>query len=190
MFESIMFTIKGMAPLLMHNGLLADPLNPITKAISKISSKKKKTEADHMEMGRLQWMGSLYLDAQGKLIIPAENIKAMLIRAAVKNKLGTAFKAGVFCFEDPQLEYDGPKKKEKLWEDVRFRHRVPVKILMARVMRTRPMFSDWSMAFELKYLPEVVDVDQVKEAVVIAGRLIGLGDWRPNYGRFEITEVA
>lgn len=188
MYESLMFTIKGVAPLLMHNGLLADPLRPIVKEIKKISSKRKKTDADYEEMARLEWMGSLYVNEKGRLIIPGEVIKAMLIDAAKKNKLGKTFKSSVFCFEDPQLEYDGTKAAEKLWEDENFRKVAPVRVGQARVMRTRPMFKDWSLTFEIQYLPEIIDAEQIKDAVVIAGRIIGLCDWRPNYGRFEIKE--
>jgi len=190
MFEKMLFTIKGVSPLLMHNSQLADPLNDLARAIKKISANRKKTDADYGEMSRLEWMGGLYLNESGRVIVPGDCIKAMLVDAAKKKKLGKAFKPSVFCFEDSELEYDGPKNIDKLWADGKFIKKAVVKIGMARIVRTRPMFRDWSLTFEIQYLPSEINPEQVQEAVVTSGRLIGLCDWRPVHGRFEVVETA
>ena len=62
-YHSLTFRIIGASPLLHHNGQLADPLNPHAKAMARVSSKRKKTEADHAELSDLEFMGSLYLPA-------------------------------------------------------------------------------------------------------------------------------
>ncbi|CAO3452058.1 hypothetical protein [Azospirillum largimobile] len=46
MYQSLSFQITGVSPLLMHNGRLADPLDPLVKDIKKLSCKRPKTEAD------------------------------------------------------------------------------------------------------------------------------------------------
>ena len=49
--KQIKVKLTGLRPLIMHNGLMADPTNPYTVAIKKITSKgsKKMTIHDHQE---------------------------------------------------------------------------------------------------------------------------------------------
>lgn len=48
--------------MMLHNGMLASPLNPITKACKKITAKKsKKTERDNELLAELETVGSLYI---------------------------------------------------------------------------------------------------------------------------------
>jgi len=179
--------IVGVAPLLLHNCRLSDPLDELTQAIKAVSSKRKKTDADIEEMARLEWHGSLYLNDKLKVIVPAHNIVAMLIAAARKNKLGKQFAAGVFVNDDCVLQYSGPNDVTKLWEDKRFQNRSSVKIQRNRVMRTRPMFTEWSLEIKILYDPSIVKECEINAALEIAGAIIGLGDWRPQYGRFDVA---
>ena len=57
----VRLSIEGTAPLLMHNIRLADPLNPIAKAMKAISSKRKKTDDDLAQLARLEFEGGLYV---------------------------------------------------------------------------------------------------------------------------------
>ena len=54
----------GGSPLICHNERLADPLDPFTRAISAISKKRSKQEADHLEIGHLECLGGLWLPRQ------------------------------------------------------------------------------------------------------------------------------
>jgi hypothetical protein len=56
----VLLKLEGQSPLVMHNERLADPLDEFTRAIGAISKKRNKTEADHMEIGRLEFFGGLY----------------------------------------------------------------------------------------------------------------------------------
>jgi hypothetical protein len=60
---------------------------------------------------------------------------------------------------------------------------------MAKVMRTRPIFREWSALVEMQYDPDVLNLREVEEIVVDAGKLVGIGDWRPKHGRFEAKVV-
>lgn len=80
----------------MHSGRLADPLNPIAKAVKKVSSKRMKTDADFAELARLEFLGGLYLH-RGEPCIPGEVLEAALIEAARKMRRGQQAKAGVIC---------------------------------------------------------------------------------------------
>jgi hypothetical protein len=54
------------------------------------------------------------------------------------------------------------------------------------VYRTRPMFTDWSATFEVCYDPDQINEGDLKKAIADAGRMVGLCDFRPKYGRFEM----
>ena len=58
------------------------------------------------------------------------------------------------------------------------------------VNRTRPAFhKGWRATFEIEViLPEYIPRDLLALSIVQAGRLVGLGDFRPTYGRFATVE--
>ena len=123
--------IRGTVPLLMHSGQLANPLADITKQVKKVSGKRAKTDADHEELARLEWLGSLYL-RDGRPCLPGMNLEKALVEAARKSKRGKQAMAGILCPEDAFLEYEGPKDPKQLWERPEFRFVVGVKVQMAR----------------------------------------------------------
>jgi hypothetical protein len=185
--KEIEFTVKGASPLIMHNGQLCDPLNPYAKRMKEITSKKTKTEADFKSLYDIEWEAGLYKDEDGRPYIPGENIEAMLTQAGKKRRLGDAFKAGLLCDGDWTLGHDGPKTFDKLKADGRYRDVKKVKVKQNSVMRCRPIFASWSLTFVIKYLPDLLNESQVVEAVKVAGQIIGLGDYRPKYGRFVVA---
>lgn len=187
MYEKLTLKIRGVAPLLMHNGRLADPLNSHAKAMKKISGKRKKTEADFAELSRLEWYGSLYVH-NGKPCIPGELFEAALVEGAKKSKRGQQAKAAIICDGFYSLEYDGPRDPDKLWQDENFRLVAGVRIQRNRVMRTRPIFRNWSAEIGIEYMPTMLDETEIKDIATTTGQVVGLGDWRPRFGRFEIVE--
>jgi hypothetical protein len=187
MYQTIDFSIRGMAPLLVHNGQLADPLNPIAIRMREISGKRKKTDTDHIELGRLEFLGGLYLD-DGKPCIPGINIEAMLTDAGRKLRMGDAIKAGVISDGNWPIIFDGPKDPDKMWEAGKFHDRRGVKLNgKVTVIRTRPIFNSWALKFSVSFLPDVINKKQVVDLVSLAGQRVGLGDFVPRYGRFEMN---
>jgi hypothetical protein len=185
-YQELKFRITGVSPLLFHNGQLADPINKFTKSIAEITSKRKKTDADHEEIGKREFFGSLYLQG-GEPCIPAEMIEAALTRGAMKEKRGPAAKAGLIIENNSPLEYKGPRKPEALWADAKFRLRVPAKVGTSKIIRTRPMFTEWSAEIAVKFLPSLLNTAEVRSFLVSAGEQIGIGDWRPRFGRFAVA---
>jgi hypothetical protein len=98
-----------------------------------------------------------------------------------------AVKAGLLVESNAKLEYEGPQDPMALAEDPEFRLRVAVKVKQDRVMRTRPRFAAWSAEVTLKYQPALLDADVVRRFLVRAGEQIGIGDWRPRFGRFVVA---
>jgi len=65
-----------------------------------------------------------------------------------------------------------------------------VRVGMARVARTRPVFREWSANVRLHIEPTLVNVARVDEWMRVAGTQIGIGDWRPQYGRFTAERLT
>lgn len=189
-FENLKMKLTGVAPLLMHNGQLADPTNKHAKAMKEISSRRKKTEADFLELKRAEWFGGLYLDESNQIAIPADLVLAIVIGGAKKNKNGSEAKAGIYEAQPFfKLEYDGAKDINKLFDDERFVDYRGVKVGQSRVMRTRPIFKKWSTTVEVMIDEEIIDTKQVVQAFIAAGERVGLGDFRPRFGRFIAEKV-
>jgi hypothetical protein len=187
MHKTIEFTIRGISPLMLHNGALADPLNEFAKRLKEISGKRNKTEADYRAMADIEWEGGLYFDEDHRIVMPGENIEAAITAGGKKFKLGDQCKAGILSDGDWPIIYEGPKDLEKLKADPRFRDCRGVKIQKNRIMRTRPLFVPWGLKFTVQYLP---DLDQVVKILDTVGRIIGLGDFKPKYGRFTVEKAA
>ena len=69
-----------------------------------------------------------------------------------------------------------------------------VTVQRAGINRTRPaMRTGWSTELQFQILtPEYIDTNLFQDVLNTAGRLVGVGDFRPTYGRFFIKsfEIA
>ena len=65
-----------------------------------------------------------------------------------------------------------------------------VMVQRAGITRSRPAFNaGWSATFLFQVqLPEYVQPSDLLDVLTNAGRLIGVGDFRPSYGRFQVTD--
>ena len=185
--KSFVLTMMGTAPMLVHNAQLSDPLNKWAREMKKVSSKRTKTEDDHLELSRLEFYGGMYYDADLGPVIPAMNIEATLVNGAKKIKLGKAVTQGLRITDQvTPIIYKGPRDMASLWGDgeSEFVNRASVKVGMARVMRTRPMFPNWALEVSGVYDESIFDEDVINEICTYSGTLIGIGDWRPRFGTF------
>lgn len=185
----VRITLTGTAPLLVHNIRLANPLDPIAKAMKTVSSKRVKTEDDHEELARLEFVGGLYFDETLGPYLPGENIERSLIDGARITRAGRQLERGLFITDDVvPLLYKGPRTVDGLWSDAAFRSVLAVKVgAKARVMRTRPMFSDWRLEADGELDPALLSIDELQAIASTAGAMTGVGDYRPRYGRFTAT---
>jgi hypothetical protein len=187
MYTNLKIEIVGISPLIMHNGQTSDPLNKYARAMKEISGKRQKTEADFLEMARIEYIAGLYMDAEGP-ILPARMLEAVIGDGARKSKNGKLASAGVIVERNSRLDYDGPRDAESLFNDDRFRFAAPVRVGQAKIIRTRPRFDEWSATISVSYLPDIINEHDLKTAIRNAGSLCGLGDWRPRHGRFMLQE--
>lgn len=184
-------TLTATAPLLMHNSRLANPIDPATKALKAATSKRVKTDEDHEEIAHLEFLGSLYTDSEFGPYVPGQNIERCLVDGAKLSKNGVRVTRGVFIKTDVNpLAYNGPRNAEELWADENFRHLASVKVGTSRMMRCRPVFREWRTEADGVLDTAVLNVAELAAITDAAGAMIGLGDWRPRFGRFTATVTA
>lgn len=184
----IRLTLDSLTPLLMHNARLSDPLDVITKQLRGVSSKRTKTEDDQAEMARIEFEGGMYFDEIAGPYVPGVNVHRCLVEGAKLNKLGRHVERGVIVQNDVcALAYDGPRTIEELWEDKNFVSRLSVGVTTSRVMRTRPQFRKWALEVDLLVDTGQLDLNQFTEIAEKAGSYIGIGDYRPRFGRFSVS---
>ncbi len=119
--------------------------------------------------------------------IPSKHIRACFVQA------GSSFKAGGMRTYKKMLnavieiDPDRIPLKKKTYDYV---HKEFVKLQGNQVLRFRPAFEKgWEAEFKLIILDEEqIPVDVMKQIAEYAGKFIGIGDWRPHFGRFEIVE--
>jgi len=189
-WKTLRFKITGDAPQFRDNGTLANPVSQGAKQLKQVSSKKKKTDADFERMAEIEFKAGLYIDEDRGPVITGENIEATLYNAAKITKEGKIAKSACFVPKAAVLQYEGPRDADGLWQDERFRNCVGVKVGMARIMRTRPIFNEWSAVVEVEYEDSIVNQAQVERWVDAAGTQVGLCDWRPRCGRFTAELLA
>lgn len=149
------------------------------KAAAAKGSKAKKT--DDIE-------SFVYRDDAGHICIPGNYLTQAMIHAAKfrqdprspRKSAMDLFKAGIVPLT--ALASLGTKT----WD---YEHRCRVMIQRNGVTRCRPAFkAGWLTSFDIQVnLPEYIPPDVLHEVAVNAGRLVGLADWRPTYGRFAVT---
>jgi hypothetical protein len=170
-------TIVGVADLLFHRWNVEGVR---VKGAAAKGSKAKKT--DDLE-------SYVYRDEAGDLAIPGEYLRQAVIHAAKfrqdprspRKSAMDLFKAGVVCLT-PLASLHATD-----WD---FEDRRRVMIQRNGITRVRPgMRSGWAIEVELLVnLPEYIPPDALQDVLVNAGRLIGLADFRPTYGRFCVQQ--
>lgn len=185
--KMINYHIKGMTPMLMHSERLVNPFDPLTREIKAITGKRKKTEDDLLEIARLEWLGGLYHDDEAGIHLPGYNILACLIGGAKLHKLGTAVKRGAIISDDKvSVIYDGAAEPGALFKDPRFVDMRSVKVGTSKVMRCRPIFKQWAAKFTVAFDENAIQKSELDMCLRSAGQMVGLGDYRPRFGRFEV----
>ena len=186
MIESVKVKIEGIAPLLMHNGLLADPTNPFVIETKALTAKgKKKTLEDQANIDLNSWMGGLY-EKDGKIIVPGLVLDATIVGGAKKTRNGKDVQCGVSVYDDPILHFpDMNKSIEWLYESGKYMDRRMAVVDRKRIARVRPRFNEWSLSFTAHYDNEIVDEKQLLTFIDTAGQFVGLCDFRPRFGRFK-----
>lgn len=185
---SVEVTITGSAALLLH-AWSCDAVE--AKSNAKKGSAAKKT--DDVE-------SYVYRDGDGHICLPGVYLIGSITdprngaakyrqdpRSSRKSALDL-FRAGVVSLTDlAPIVPAGQTKPSKDW-DYLDRRRVTVQ--RSAITRTRPAFQPgWAATVILSVLtPEYIDPSFLLDVLGAAGRLVGVGDFRPTFGRFAVTD--
>lgn len=181
----ISFKIRSRSPLLMNNPNEQIGMDDNTG----LSVGKKKYNDDDEAKIRL------YQDEGGAFYFPAVAFKKSLIKAGSGKKFGKNFataliRGNVFCAEQEFMltSHDGKPMKDYAID------KRPVVVGKARVKRCRPRFEKWGGTLALEIDVAQMHPKHVAELLSIAGRTIGVGDYRPekdgDFGRFDVLSFS
>lgn len=173
--------VTGAAPLLFHKWSCEDVKE---KAEAKKGSKAKKT--DNVE-------SYIYRNQHEEICLPGEYLRQSICYAAKfrqdprspRKSAFDLFKAGVAVLDELCPLNGGAKD----WDYLDQRR---VTVQRNGITRTRPAFTQgWTATARFTILtPEYIDRTMLYEVFTLAGRLIGVGDFRPTYGRYQITSYV
>ncbi len=180
-------TIKGDAPLLQHRFPVPD-LASMSKGGTKQTGSKDYTE---------EWREHLYVTKKGQIYQPATHLEGALVKAAVNFKITgkrgktykDLFRAAVFVTPEEILHgIKNPKKLDtdadkRLYLDMR-----PVVVQRARIVRIRPAFcTGWELDFQIQCIDDEISPVLLQDVLVLGGKSVGIGDFRPKFGRFSVV---
>lgn len=202
--KTYQISITGTQPLLMH----ADDVEWADRMESWKNDKdnKKRSKAGDDRTPAFRWIGSLYRNEAGEIIIPTENImRALMEGGAMVPVPGTTrktFKSQSQSGIMPRaigwkLSVDGKtidgSSIEELMEERDFgKHKEAVQLMgfslfikrarigMSKHIRVRPRFENWSTQGELVVTDDQITEDVLTDILEMAGKYKGLGDWRPS----------
>jgi len=184
--KNVKVKISGISPMLMHSDRTANPLDVFTREIKKVTGKRNKTEEDYEKISKLEFAAGLYYN--GKYYMPSQNIESCLIASAKHSKLGTLIKQAMLVPEDGAFIFPNMDlTPDTLYEDSKYVDMRTVKVGTSKNIRTRPIFHEWEVSFTVYLDGFKMDTDTLKAIIDNAGQYVGLGDYRPRYGRFEVT---
>lgn len=169
-------TIEGVSPILFHRWNCEAIKD---KGGAPKGSAAKKTDAIESYVYRMP---------NGELGLPGEYLRQAIVHAAKfrqdprspRKSAMDLFKAALVPLTD--LASLGTKQ----WD---FEDQRRVTIQRAGITRTRPaMNAGWKATVDLLCnIPEYVDPITLRKTIDDAGRLIGVGDFRPTFGRFCVS---
>jgi hypothetical protein len=198
-------TIRGIRPLIIHSDKGLDPKHPLVLRAKEIQANKRTKDLDEnvAEMEWLKYAVSFYGGLNDAPAIPIDNVLKCIQEAgfSVKRTGAKEVASGVDIAEDDDIAvvYKGPRTPRAMFDHVvdgerpyvRSKSvRIPPGPRGKRVPLSRPRIPEgWTMNFTLvKSAFSALSDKELRKMVENAGTQVGLCDWRPRYGRFEVTQ--
>ena len=165
--------LEGLSPLLCNSAVGGmDDSHPLFAERKELATKRKPTPDD---MGRLRVLDaylSLWRNPDDTPGFPPGGIRSAIEAAARKTKDGGLVREGMMVF-GTRLDWDRSLGESALDiaqnEDARLT--VPVcQGGKTRILRTRAVFNDWSLAVHIGYEPSIIEGAQIVRFLEIAGK--------------------
>ena len=172
-------TIKGTTPLLMNKPSMG--IATKTKA-RKLGNETEQSLAEDKLYERDKKLFQPSTHLEGCLLNAGKELKIMgkgTSRATYSKVVGYAVEC--YPFEIPH--------KHQAWEVFGILAVNPT--TKGRNLLCRPMLRQWELDFEIRFDDTELSPETLKEILEIGGRVVGIGDWRPQkkgkFGKFEVT---
>jgi hypothetical protein len=133
-------------------------------------------------------------DDEGFIRVPSEYVRMSVINAAKfrqdprspRKSAMDLYKAAIVGMEPLCKLVSVAGEVPKIWD---YEDRRRVTIQRSGITRIRPAFrAGWSLDVLLMVnLPEYIGAAELHDVLAVAGKIVGLGDFRPTYGRFRVT---
>lgn len=182
--------IEGVCPILFH-AWNVESIEEKSEA-AKGSEIKKRDDVESY----------VYRDTLEQICIPGDYLRGSIVNAAKfsqdprspRKSAMDLFKAAIVSLTPlaPILARhpgEDASVKPSSVKDWQYLDRRRVVVQRSGITRSRPAFMEgWKAQFILLVtLPEYVQQEMLNQMVSTAGRLVGLADYRPTYGRFSVT---
>jgi hypothetical protein len=171
--------IEGTAPILFHRWSCED-----IEAKSKAAKNSAAKKTDNVET-------YVYRCPDGTIGVPGEYLRQAIIHAAkFRQDPRSPRKSAMDLYKAAVVSLTETASLGKTEWDYLDQRRVTVQ--RNGVTRIRPAFhAGWRAAFELQVLlPEYVAPADLLDVLTNAGRLVGIADFRPTYGRFQVISFT
>ena len=135
--------------------------------------------------------GKCHKDEDGNLILPPENILKCIENAAMQTKVKDA-KVLLASLLNAPLFVDGNARfASNEYTIFPKLGRIPPGPRGKAALIRRPLIAvGWRLSFILIMLDDARAPELIREVLEHAGAYIGLGAWRPKYGRFRVVRWA
>lgn len=169
-------SIRGVAPILFNR--FADP-----DAIRRPSAGGSFTDEQRLEEALLK----VHRNGHG-VYLPAWNLKCCIVDGARRGNLKEGKKSVAPFIQATVFPEDAPFGKAEPDEIHETWGRKPPRTGGACLIK-RPMFrAGWELPLVINVVDDRRDPETLRRALEEAGMLVGVGSWRPEYGRFIVTE--
>lgn len=131
----------------------------------------------------------VYRNSKGDLAIPGEYLKGAIIGASKFRQDPRSPRKSAMDIVKAAIVSLTPLASagQKHWD---YEDKRRVVIQRNAITRTRPALkAGWTVTFQMMCnLPEYISPSFLNDLVASAGKLIGIGDFRPSYGRFQVVK--
>lgn len=189
--EVVKIRLTGTRPLIMARGESANPFDPQAREIKRVTQKRNKSDEDYELIARLQFNASLYWDERIGPYLPVDNLMKCCQEGAAKYREGKLVKSRVIikgfvgkATDDgaAELVYQGGKGLEELYDKHAYLKMGKLPGSKTSILISRARFNEWAADIQVEF------TDVTKERILdywnTAGRLVGIGAWRPQNGLF------
>jgi hypothetical protein len=206
--------LTGVTPFIMH----ADNFDQQAKLDSwrKHPDNKEKSVKGDDRSPSWTWQTYLYTDGEA-VVLPQENLRSCLMQAGgkcAKTKGKGSMKTDAvssILFDTPFLPFLCNGKtiymtdvlaidSEVFLDHVPLAQKLGMELFAKRAavgtakhVRVRPLFRAWTVTTTVEVVSDAIDKDMLNTIFAVAGKYVGLGDWRPSakkspgpYGQFTV----